>query len=192
MSPGIIFSLGLLILGLFGWYFMEADPFRKKVTATLLTLLLVGLCITSFWPPFDARDPQGNILRDDKGNVALPGKIRLGLDLKGGTAFQVRLIRPDRETPLTKEAQEQAVEVIRGRVDKFGVGEPIISPVGEEQILDQIPDLDTNDIAQVYERVKATHPELLHPNLSKVTLRPWGAKEFALMDGQIGVIIQEW
>ncbi len=56
MSPGIIFSLGLLILGLFGWYFMEQDPFRKKVTASVLTLLLVGLCIASFWPPFDGRD----------------------------------------------------------------------------------------------------------------------------------------
>ncbi len=66
----------LFILGLFGWYFMEQNPFRKKVTASLLTALLVGLCIASFWPPFDARDAQGNILRDDKGNVAQPGKIQ--------------------------------------------------------------------------------------------------------------------
>src|SRR6516165_4106626 len=108
MSPGIIFAIGLLILGLFGWYFMEQDPFRKKLTASVLTLLLVALCIASFWPPFDACDAQGNILRDPKGNVAQPGKIRLGLDLKGGTAFQVRLIRPDRETPLSKDSQEQA------------------------------------------------------------------------------------
>ncbi len=88
MSPGITFSLGLFILGLFGWYFMEQDPFRKKVTASLLTALLVGLCIASFWPPFDARDAQGNILRDDKGNVAQPGKIRLGLDLRAAPRFR--------------------------------------------------------------------------------------------------------
>src|SRR5262249_35058674 len=152
MSPGIVFALGLLILGLFGWYFMEQDSFRKKLTASVLTLLLVGLCFASFWPPFDARDAQGNILRDEKGNIAQPGKIRLGLDLKGGTAFQVRLIRQDKESPLSKDAQEQAVEVIRGRVDKFGVGEPIISPVGEDQILVQIPGLDVNDIASVREQ----------------------------------------
>lgn len=31
-----------------------------------------------------------------------------------------------------------------------------------------------------------------HTNLSKITLRPWGAKEFALRDNQLGVIIQQW
>ncbi len=50
----------------------------------------------------------------------------------------------------------------------------------------------TDDIEEVYERIKSNYPELLHPNLSVITLRPWGAKEFALMDGQIGIIIQKW
>ena len=50
----------------------------------------------------------------------------------------------------------------------------------------------TENIEEVYTKVHSKFPELLHPNLSKVTLRPWGAKEFALMDGQIGVIIQQW
>ena len=50
----------------------------------------------------------------------------------------------------------------------------------------------TDDIASVYERIKSKYPELLHPNLSEVTLRPWGAKEFALRDDQICMIIQQW
>jgi hypothetical protein len=50
----------------------------------------------------------------------------------------------------------------------------------------------TDNIEEVYSKVSSSHPELLHPNLSKVTLRPWGAKEFALTDGQMGVIIQQW
>lgn len=50
----------------------------------------------------------------------------------------------------------------------------------------------TNHIEEVYEKVSIKFPELLHPNLSKVTLRPWGAKEFALMDKQVGIIIQQW
>jgi hypothetical protein len=50
----------------------------------------------------------------------------------------------------------------------------------------------TENIEEVYANIYAKFPELLHPNLSKITLRPWGAKEFALMDGQIGVIIQQW
>jgi hypothetical protein len=50
----------------------------------------------------------------------------------------------------------------------------------------------TKNIEEVYKKVASTHPELLHPNLKKITLRPWGAKEFALKDAQVGIIIQEW
>lgn len=50
----------------------------------------------------------------------------------------------------------------------------------------------TKTIDEVYKKVSASHPEFLHPNLSKVTLRPWGAKEFALRDNQVCIIIQQW
>jgi hypothetical protein len=50
----------------------------------------------------------------------------------------------------------------------------------------------TKNIEEVYEKVSKSHPEFLHPNLKVITLRPWGAKEFALMDGQVGIIIQQW
>ncbi|SFM83893.1 hypothetical protein SAMN05428949_0987 [Chitinophaga sp. YR627] len=50
----------------------------------------------------------------------------------------------------------------------------------------------TDDIEAVYRQVAASHPAFLHPNLSTITRRPWGAKEFALMDKQLGVIIQQW
>ena len=50
----------------------------------------------------------------------------------------------------------------------------------------------TQNIVEVYEKVSTSHPEFLHPNLKEITLRPWGAKEFALMDKQLGVRIQEW
>src|SRR5215218_8876269 len=52
--------------------------------------------------------------------------------------------------------------------------------------------LETNDIEEVYTNIKSNYPELLHPNLNKVTLRPWGAKEFAITDNQLGIIIQQW
>lgn len=50
----------------------------------------------------------------------------------------------------------------------------------------------TDNIEEVYAKVSASHPHLLHPNLSKITLRPWGAKEFALMDKQLGIVVQQW
>jgi hypothetical protein len=50
----------------------------------------------------------------------------------------------------------------------------------------------TENIEEVYARVSTAFPEMLHPNLDTITLRPWGAREFALLDGQIGVIFQQW
>lgn len=53
--------------------------------------------------------------------------------------------------------------------------------------------LQTDDIEEVYASISKTHPQLLHPNLNQVTLRPWGAKEFALRDStDVCVIIQQW
>ncbi|MGE9312749.1 hypothetical protein ACLOAU_13955 [Niabella sp. CJ426] len=53
--------------------------------------------------------------------------------------------------------------------------------------------LHTTDIEAVYNKVKLTHSQLLHPNLNAVTLRPWGAKEFALRDASgVCIIIQQW
>jgi len=50
----------------------------------------------------------------------------------------------------------------------------------------------TNDIEAAYKKISSSHPEFLHPNLSKITLRPWGAKEFAIKDNQLGIVIQQW
>ena len=58
------------------------------------------------------------------------GKIRLGLDLQGGTSFRVKM---DTSAITNKQdstaALSQAVEVLRKRVDRFGVAEPRISRV---------------------------------------------------------------
>lgn len=52
--------------------------------------------------------------------------------------------------------------------------------------------LETKNIEEVYERISSKFSHLLHPNLKVVTLRPWGAKEFAIMDMQLGIRIQQW
>jgi len=50
----------------------------------------------------------------------------------------------------------------------------------------------TDNIEEVYVKVSASHPHLLHPNLNHVTVRPWGAKEFAIPDHQLGIRFQQW
>lgn len=50
----------------------------------------------------------------------------------------------------------------------------------------------TKNIEEVFSKISSSHPELLHPNLNTISLRPWGAKEFAIKDNQVGFVFQEW
>ena len=53
--------------------------------------------------------------------------------------------------------------------------------------------LETKNIEEVYDNVSKKFPELLHPNGKEISLKPWGAKEFALNDESgVCVIIQQW
>jgi SecD/SecF fusion protein len=126
MTPAFTFVAGLAILVLFGWYFATDQGLRKRLLAMTLVLLLVVSSIVTIWPP--------------------QKKIALGLDIQGGTSFLIRLKGGDKE--VTKGMLDQAVEVIRKRVDYFGGGEPIISPVGSDRILVQIPGLDPAKIQE--------------------------------------------
>lgn len=131
MSPALTFFAGLGLLVLFGWYFATDVGLRKRILATTLVMLLVAFSIATIWPPKE--------------------KIQLGLDIQGGTSFLIRLMGGDKE--VNKGMLDQAVEVIRKRIDYFGVSEPIISPVGNDRILVQIPGLDTAKIQEAREQL---------------------------------------
>lgn len=68
-------------------------------------------------------------------------KTQLGLDLRGG----VELIYQGRPTPqqpeVTGESIERSIDIIRERVDAFGVAEPEISRLGTDQISIGLPDV---------------------------------------------------
>jgi len=145
MTPALTFFVGLSMLVLFGWYFATDQGPRKRLLATTLMLLLVIFSIATMWPP--------------------QKKIALGLDIQGGTSFLIRLKAGDK--PITKGMLDQAVEVIRKRVDYFGGGEPIISPVGGDRILVQIPGLDTAKIQEARDqlsRVAKLEFRLVYPD----------------------------
>ncbi len=145
MTPALTFLLGLTVLVLFGWYFATDQGPRKRLLAMTLMLLLVVSSIATIWPP--------------------QKKIALGLDIQGGTSFLIRLKGGDKE--VTKGMLDQAVEVIRKRIDVFGVSEPIISPVANDRILVQIPGLDTAKIQEARDqlsRVAKLEFRLVYPD----------------------------
>jgi SecD/SecF fusion protein len=119
--------------------------------------------LTNYFPFFDAKNqvyPNTYILNQLQREAS--GKIKLGLDLQGGTSFLVEMDTSkliivqtvtnsagvaETTTNLapTEGALSQAVEVLRKRVDAFGVAEPIIQPAGGNRILIQLPGLSEAD-----------------------------------------------
>ncbi|MEM8506263.1 MAG: hypothetical protein AAF717_00475 [Bacteroidota bacterium] len=53
--------------------------------------------------------------------------------------------------------------------------------------------IETDDIDSLYDEVLSKDKTMLHPNLNSVTMRPWGCKEFALLDEtQLCVVLYQW
>lgn len=72
-------------------------------------------------------------------------KIKLGLDLQGGTSYTLEVDDSQGLEGSLSDARSRALEVIRNRVDSMGVAEPNIYPDGEKRIVVQIPGMKAED-----------------------------------------------
>jgi SecD/SecF fusion protein len=143
---GIQFGLSLVFFILFIGYFLTTETRKRMRLSVFLTLTLTALCLTSLF----AKDETG----------AWKVKIKPGLDLRGGTQFLLELAGSTGQGTL-----DQAVEVIRKRVDSVGVAEPVIQPVGQNRIIVQIPGVSEADKASYrrqLERVAKLEFTLVH------------------------------
>jgi SecD/SecF fusion protein len=131
------------------------------------------------------KDPNAFILYWLQREAA--GRIRLGLDLQGGTSFLVqmdtsKLADGDTNQAVRTETKEaalsHAVEVLRKRVDKLGVAEPILQPAGSDRILIQLPGLsqaDQDQAKRVIQKAAFLTIRMVHPDSE--TLVPQGIIE---------------
>ena len=129
----------------------KADPDPHLQFSNLLTAIGTN-DIRNYFPYYDMHQeehPTYAILNLLQRKAA--GKIKLGLDLQGGTEFLVSLDTNHLQAINTNAANatsgerlrlvSQAAEVLRRRVDRLGVAEPIIQPQGEDHIMIQLPGL---------------------------------------------------
>ena len=151
MSAGTTFTCGFILLILFGIYMAATNERTKRILGAILTVFVAAFALATVYPPFDVKDANGAVIKK--------GAITLGLDLQGGTSFTVQ-IQPavDSQTgkprPIDKAAIDQAVEVIRRRVDQMGTSEPVITPAGEDRIIVQIPGLATEQLEEVKKQLQ--------------------------------------
>lgn len=70
--------------------------------------------------------------------LPLHEKVKLGLDLQGGTHVVLQL-KPTAETPVDKEAQNRVIEVVERRINELGVTEPLVQSQGKDRVIVELP-----------------------------------------------------
>jgi SecD/SecF fusion protein len=125
--------------------------------------------LTRYFPSYvkaEDDDPTRAILNRIQQKAS--GRIKLGLDLRGGTSFLVDVDMSKLSAGQDKQAVlEQAVEVLRRRVDKMGVAEPIIQPVGANSINISLPgltDAENESARKTIEKAAFLEFRMVHPD----------------------------
>ena len=112
------------------------------------SLLVLGAAALSLWTLFPSyrfyQLPRAERLAPSKDTpvARLRDKaIPLGLDLQGGMHLVLEVDRSKLPPEEAAGAVDRAIEVIRNRIDQFGVAEPLIQKQGENRIVVQLPGL---------------------------------------------------
>lgn len=83
------------------------------------------------------------------------GKIKQGLDLKGGVAFTLAVGDTENEDGgMEEERLTKAIEILRGRIDSLGLNDPIVRARGSQMIEVQLPGLSTRDNPEVAKQLR--------------------------------------
>ncbi len=162
----------------------EADARIKagKASSVFMALKQIGteqkLDLTQYYPDIDIEKSLRNI--DRRNDILLnalmnrsKAPLQMGLDLKGGIAVilevdpkaQAQMSGAQGQSKLTK-----ACEIISTRINSMGVSEPIVRPIGDNQIEVELAGFNIKDNPEVVNEIKK--PALLEFRLVHPTLTP--------------------
>ena len=106
----------------------------------LVVVAAIVLSIGALWPTFRTMGmtlEEKQKFAQDNPKVA-DKAIKLGLDLQGGTHLVLEVDKSGLDADAAKDASDRALEVVRNRIDQFGVSEPEIRKQGDSRLLVQL------------------------------------------------------
>jgi protein-export membrane protein SecD len=124
---------------------------RGQITWIVVIIVALIVSFVLLYPSFEfySLSPQEQMdlrQKDPARYYSLKGSaLRLGLDLQGGVHMVLQVEDP-RGGEISSNIQDQVLEKIRLRVDKYGIAEPEIVKSGADQIVVDLPgytDIDT-------------------------------------------------
>ncbi len=118
---------------------------KKFGMREFIILLVIVLSAYTVWPSIQVHSKKGDAKKTFlKENPKLGAKsINFGLDLAGGTSITLQIDQSGlKDGEDIKDIQAQSLEIIRNRVDQYGLSEPQISPSGDDRILVELAGVD--------------------------------------------------
>ena len=118
----------------------------------ILSLVVVALSMLLLYPSyqyhFQLTEAQRRSTADPRVNAIRDKAIHLGLDLQGGIHLVMEVDASKLGKAEAADAVDRAIEVIRNRVDQFGVAEPVIQKETGNRIVVQLPGMNDPERAK--------------------------------------------
>ncbi len=122
---------------------------------SVLLIIILVLCGISLFPTIqvfsksnDTNQPlekrAREIYKKDHPNTAAKA-INLGLDLAGGTHIIVEVNKEKLDKEAQKDVMDRSLEILRNRVDQYGLSEPLITRSGENRIVADLAGMGAED-----------------------------------------------
>ena len=111
--------------------------------------IIFGLIAASFWTLFprtvvERVKRNGEFVYDTVRRVPL----KRGLDLQGGMHLALEVDESKGPVADKSKAIDNALKVVRNRIDEFGVSEPLVQKAGNDRIIVELPGIDDPQRAQ--------------------------------------------
>jgi len=111
--------------------------------------IILGLIAASVWALFprtvvERVKRNGEFVYDTVRRVPL----KRGLDLQGGMHVDLAIDESKGPVPDKSKAIDNALKVVRNRIDEFGVSEPLVQKAGNDRIIVELPGIDDPQRAQ--------------------------------------------
>jgi SecD/SecF fusion protein len=128
---------------------------RETRLRSIVLIAILALCAISLWPtflvfsknndhniPLDKRERE--IYKKDHPKIASKA-LNLGLDLAGGTHIIVEIDRSKLDEASGHDVLDRTLEIIRNRVDQYGLSEPVITKSGDSRIIADLAGMGAED-----------------------------------------------
>jgi len=111
--------------------------------------IILGLTAASIWALF----PRTVVERVKRNGVFVYDTVRRvplkrGLDLQGGMHLALDIDESKGAVADKSKAIDNALKVVRNRIDEFGVSEPVVQKAGNDRIIVELPGIDDPQRAQ--------------------------------------------